>query len=131
MKRSMIALLGAAAMTVAIGGYAVGVTRHDTGSERSASCARTGRDFADRAAQLRKQLRETDGDETALTARAAFATTRVKILSAVVVQNPACFDAGTRATASFLRQHPAEDEKEAATCDLVGVAVKDCYVSEG
>ncbi|MEU0787172.1 hypothetical protein ABZ341_37155 [Streptomyces sp. NPDC006173] len=115
---------------VAVGGYAVGATRHDTGSEVSASCVRTVRDFAVRAGQVRRQLRETDGDETALTARATFTTTRVKILSAMVAQNAACFDAGTRATASFLRQHPAVGETEAATCDFVGVALKDCHVSE-
>ncbi|MFE1288129.1 hypothetical protein [Streptomyces sp. NPDC058751] len=41
MKRSMIALVGAGAVTVALGGYAVGATRHDGASERSTRCERT------------------------------------------------------------------------------------------
>ncbi|MFG2452347.1 hypothetical protein ACGFSG_23475 [Streptomyces sp. NPDC048512] len=129
MKRSMIALLGAAAMTVALGGYAVGATLHDSGSERSARCEQAARDFTARAGQVRKLLdleHRGGGDLRQHT----FLTARTKVITGMVVQNPACFDAGTRATASFLRQHPAEDEREAATCDFVGVAVKDCSVSE-
>lgn len=129
MKRSMIALLGAAAMTVAVGGYAAGATLHDSGSDRSARCEQAARDFDARAGQVRRQLHaENSGDGGQR--QHTFLTTRTKVLTGMVVQNPSCFDAGTRATASFLRQHPATDEQEAATCDFVGVALKDCYVSE-
>ncbi|WP_329294249.1 hypothetical protein [Streptomyces sp. NBC_01455] len=51
MKRSMIPPAGAGAVTLALGGYAVGATRHGGGSERSATCEQANQEFTTRAGQ--------------------------------------------------------------------------------
>ncbi|MFF7600698.1 hypothetical protein [Streptomyces mirabilis] len=63
MKRSMIALGSAGAITLALGGYAVGATRHDGASERSATCEQANQDFEKRAGQFRKQKQRAAHDD--------------------------------------------------------------------
>lgn len=58
-------------------------------------------------------------------------STRVKILSLIVVQNPTCFGAGTRATAAYLQQHRSEGEQDAGACELADVPSKDCTIAVG
>ncbi|MFJ9814058.1 hypothetical protein ACIRU3_02085 [Streptomyces sp. NPDC101151] len=132
MKRSMIALVSAGAITLALGGYAVGATRHDSAAERSATCEQANQDFEKRAGQLRKQKQRESHDDDYLNSMSAdVTTTRVKILSTIVVQNPTCFGAGTRATAAYLQQHRSEGEEDAATCELAGVPSKYCLIATG
>lgn len=58
-------------------------------------------------------------------------STRVKILSLIVVQNPTCFGAGTRATAAYLQQHRSEGEQDAGACELTDVPSKDRTIAVG
>ncbi|MFD5816096.1 hypothetical protein [Streptomyces sp. NPDC127038] len=128
MKRSMIALVSAGAITVALGGYAVGATRHDGAAERSAGCERTNQVFEARARQFRKQeQRIAQGNDT--TAQYEIATAQLRILGVIVRQNPACFDAGARATATYLQLHPSTGQEDVAACDLAGIPAKDCDIS--
>ncbi|MGW1067599.1 hypothetical protein ACWD4F_24145 [Streptomyces aureus] len=128
MKRSMIALVSAGAITIALSGYAVGATRHDSASGQSTRCEQANQDFEARASQLRKhQQRVTQGNDT--TRQDEIAEARLKILGMIVGQNPTCFDAGTRATASYLQQHPSQSQADAAACELTGIASKDCLIS--
>ncbi|MGW3337748.1 hypothetical protein ACWDCL_09740 [Streptomyces sp. NPDC001009] len=130
MKRSMIALVSAGAITVALGGYAVGATRHDSASERSATCEQANQEFEKRAGQLRK-LKHQPGDEYLNSISGEMEPTRVKILSLIVVQNPTCFGAGTRATAAYLQEHRSEAELDAAACEIADVPIKDCSIAVG
>ncbi|MGW6485581.1 hypothetical protein [Streptomyces sp. NPDC055056] len=128
MKCSMIALVSAGAITVALGGYAVGATQHDGAFEQSTRCEQTSQDFDARAGQFRKQQqRIARGGDTLR--QYEIATARLKILSMIVGQNPTCFDAGTRATAAYLQQHPSQSQEDAAACDLAGIPSKDCTIS--
>jgi hypothetical protein len=125
MKRSMIALVSAGAITLALGGYAVGATRH----EQSTRCEQTNQDFETRAGQFRRQQqRIARGFDT--TRQDEIATARLKILSMIVGQNPNCFDAGTRATAAYLQQHPSTSQEDVAACELAGIPSKDCTISD-
>ncbi|MFI0966612.1 hypothetical protein ACH4S8_35320 [Streptomyces sp. NPDC021080] len=128
MKRSMIALVSAGAITLALGGYAVGATPDDGASEQSTRCEQTKQDFEVRAGQFRKQQqRIAQGNDT--TRQYEIATARLKILSLIVGQNPTCFDAGTRATAAYLQQHPSMSQDDVAACELTGIPSKDCLIS--
>ncbi|MET9890867.1 hypothetical protein ABZZ47_11715 [Streptomyces sp. NPDC006465] len=128
MKRSMIALVSAGVITLAVSGYAVGAARHDGTSEQSTTCEQAKQDFAKRAGQFRKQKhREALGGETLR--QSEIDAARVKILGMIVVQNPRCFGAGTRATAAFLQQHPSAGQEDAAVCELAGVPSRDCAIS--
>ncbi|MFB7248695.1 hypothetical protein ACFCYX_40435 [Streptomyces populi] len=128
MKRSMIALVSAGAITIALGGYAVGATQHDDASEQSTTCAQANQDFEARAGQFRKQQqRIAKGGDTIR--QYEIATARLRILSTIVRQNPTCFDAGTRATAAYLQQHPSSSQEDAAACELAGIPSKDCTIS--
>ncbi|MEV5802243.1 hypothetical protein [Streptomyces collinus] len=130
MKRSMIALVSAGAITVALGGYAVGATQHNGASKQSTRCEQTNQDFEARASQFRKQQqRINQGGDTLK--QYEIATARLRILSMIVGQNPTCFDAGTRATAAYLQQHPSESQEDAAACELAGIPSKDCTISVG
>ncbi|WSA81579.1 hypothetical protein OG930_42220 [Streptomyces sp. NBC_01799] len=133
MKRSMIALVSAGAVTLAIGGYAVGAARHDGASERSATCEQANQEFTTRAGQLRQQQQRAPYDDDELDSmQSDLDATQVKILSMMVAQNPTCFDAGTRATAAILRQHPTPEEADTAACDLTATATgtgsRDCFL---
>jgi hypothetical protein len=129
MKRSMIALVSAGAITLALSGYAVGATRHDGASEQSTRCEQTNQDFETRAGQFRRQQqRIARGFDT--TRQDEIATARLKILSMIVGQNPNCFDAGTRATAAYLQQHPSTSQEDVAACELAGIPSKDCTISD-
>ncbi|MDX3755479.1 hypothetical protein ACWDBO_51765 [Streptomyces mirabilis] len=55
----------------------------------------------------------------------------MNILSLIVVQNPTCFGAGTRATAADLGQHRSEGEQDAGACELADVPSKDCTIAVG
>ncbi|MFD8740435.1 hypothetical protein ACFV06_36745 [Streptomyces sp. NPDC059618] len=124
MKRSMIALVSAGAITLALGGYAVGATRHDG----AAGCERTNQVFEARAGQFRKQeQRIAQGNDT--TAQYEIATAQLRILGVLVRQNPACFDAGARATATYLQLHPSTGQEDVAACDLAGIPARDCDIS--
>ncbi|MEU9340648.1 hypothetical protein AB0D74_05420 [Streptomyces sp. NPDC048278] len=132
MKRSMIALVGAGAITLAVGGYAVGATRDGGGSGRSAACAQVEKEFTGRAGRLREQMeREYRDEDYADSVNADMESTQVRILGLMVDQNPACFDAGTRATATYLRQHRTEGEEDAAACELTGVPARKCSIAVG
>ncbi|MFG2951240.1 hypothetical protein [Streptomyces adustus] len=130
MKRSMIALVSAGAITVALGGYAVGATQYDGASEQSTRCEQTSLEFEARAGQFRKQQQRINQGEDSVR-QYEIATARLKILSMIVGQNPTCFDAGTRATAAYLQQHPSESQEDAAACELAGIPSKDCTISVG
>ncbi|GAA1289377.1 hypothetical protein Psi02_17350 [Planotetraspora silvatica] len=54
---------------------------------------------------------------------------RVKILIMAVNQNPSCFDAKARATASVLSRQPSGDQRDAAVCELTGVRFEECPIS--
>ncbi|MFF4845586.1 hypothetical protein [Streptomyces collinus] len=128
MKRSMVALVSAGAITVALGGYAVGAAQHDGASEQSTTCAQANQEFEARAGQFRKQQqRIARGADT--TRQYEIATARLKILSMIVGQNPTCFDAGRRATAAYLQQHPSASQEDAAACELAAIPSKDCTIS--
>ncbi|MGW1064384.1 hypothetical protein ACWD4F_07715 [Streptomyces aureus] len=130
MKRSMIALVSAGAITIALGGYAVGATQHDGASEQSTTCAQANQEFEARASQFRKQQqRIAQGNDSIR--QYEIATARLKILSTMVGENPTCFGAGARATAAYLQQHPSESQEDAAACELVGIPSKDCTISVG
>ncbi|MGW2781186.1 hypothetical protein ACWC3X_08030 [Streptomyces populi] len=130
MKRSMIALVSAGAITVALGGYAVGATQHDDAPAQSTTCVQANQDFEARASQYRKQQqRIAQGNDT--TRQYEIASARLKILSMIVGQNPPCFDAGTRATAAYLQQDLSASQEDAAACELAGIASKDCTISVG
>ncbi|MFD8153895.1 hypothetical protein ACFV28_24505 [Streptomyces sp. NPDC059720] len=132
MKRSVIALVSAGAVTLVLGGYAVGATRHDGASERSATCQQANEDFEKRAGQFRKhkQRESRDADYAdSVSASWAVESTKVKILSLMVVQNPTCFGAGTRATAAYLQQHRTEGEQDAAACELAAVPSEYCTIA--
>ncbi|MGW0964624.1 hypothetical protein [Streptomyces sp. NPDC002516] len=130
MKRSMIALVSAGAITLPLGGYAAGATWHDGASGQSATCAQANQDFEARAGQYRKQQqRIAQGNDT--TRQYEIASARLKILSMIVGQNPTCFNAGTRATAAYLQQHLSAGQEDAAACELTGIASKDCTISVG
>ncbi|MGW7608010.1 hypothetical protein ACWGKW_12185 [Streptomyces sp. NPDC054766] len=124
MKRSMIALVGAGAITLALSGYTVGSTRHDDAPKRSATCEQAGQEFKARADQLRKQQqREAPDDHEDLgSIQSDLNATQVKILSMIVAQNPTCFDAGTRATAAILQQHPTPEDADTVACDFTATA---------
>ncbi|MGW1068058.1 hypothetical protein ACWD4F_26465 [Streptomyces aureus] len=127
MKRSMIALVSAGAITVALGGYAVGATQHDDASKQSTTCGQANQEFEARAGQFRKQQqRIAQGVDT--NRQYVIASARLKILGMIVRQNPTCFDAGTRATAAYLQQHPSASQEDAAACELAGIASKDCAI---
>ncbi|MFE2580256.1 hypothetical protein [Streptomyces sp. NPDC059378] len=84
--------------------------------------------FEARAGQFRKQQQWiAKGGDTIR--QYEIATARLKILSTIVRQNPTCFDAGTRATAAYLQQHPSESQEDAAACELAGIPSKDCTIS--
>ncbi|MET8102845.1 hypothetical protein ABZV29_41535 [Streptomyces sp. NPDC005236] len=128
MKRSMIALVSAGAITVALGGYAVGATRHDGASEQSARCEQTHQEFEARVGQFRKQKQWiARGFDT--TRQSEIVTARLKILGMIVGQNPTCFDAGTRAAAAHLQQHPSTGQDDGAACELAGIPSKECPTS--
>ncbi|MET8099302.1 hypothetical protein ABZV29_22970 [Streptomyces sp. NPDC005236] len=128
MKRWITALVSAGAITVALGGYAVGATRHDSASERSATCEQANQDFEKRAAQLRK-LKQRPADDYLNSISGYMEPTRVQILSLVVVQNPTCFGAGTRAAAAYLQQHRSEGELGAGACELANIPSRDCTIA--
>ncbi|MHB9860956.1 hypothetical protein [Streptomyces sp. YIM S03343] len=131
MKHSMIALVGAGAIVLTLGGYAVGSTQPSDSSELSAKCKTTKREFDTRVAQVRKQILRPVSEDVDDSRRYIMIATRVKIVSAIVEQHPQCFDAGTRATVAVLRQDRSEGETDVATCDLTGIRSKDCSVSTG
>ncbi|MFJ8488673.1 hypothetical protein ACIRBZ_09915 [Streptomyces sp. NPDC094038] len=134
MKRSVIALVGAGAIVLAVGGYAVGTTRDGgaSGSGRSAACAQAEKEFTGRAGRLREQMeREYRDEDYANSINPDMESTQVRILGLIVDQNPACFDAGTRAAATYLRQHRAEGEEDAAACELAGVPAERCSIAVG
>ncbi|MFF7473232.1 hypothetical protein [Streptomyces sp. NPDC008092] len=132
MKRSMIALVGAGAITLAVGGYAVGATRDDGGSGRSAACVQAKKEFGERAGRLREQKKREFHDEDYLNSvNSDMESVQVKILVLIVDENPTCFDAGTRATAAYLRPHRTEAEEDAAACELTGVPTKECSIAAG
>ncbi|MFK0281988.1 hypothetical protein ACIQVL_16165 [Streptomyces sp. NPDC090499] len=132
MKRSMIALVSAGAITLAVGGYAVGATRDGGGAGRSATCTQAEKEFTGRAGRLREQMeREFRDEDYSDSINPDMESTQVKILGLIVDQNPACFDAGTRATATYLRQHRTEGEEDAAACELTGVPAKKCSIGVG
>ncbi|WP_217546026.1 hypothetical protein [Streptomyces sp. GbtcB6] len=126
----MIALVSAGAITLAIGGYAVGATRTDGASVRSATCEQANKEFTRRAGQVRKQKEREFHDEDFLNSvNPDMESAQVKILGLIVEQNPTCFGAGTRATAAYLQQHRTEGEEDAAACELTGVPAKDCSIA--
>ncbi|MFE2535482.1 hypothetical protein [Streptomyces sp. NPDC059371] len=134
MKRSMIALVSAGAITLASGGYAVGAMRHDGASERSATCEQANQDFEKRAEQFRKHKQRKSRDaeySDSVSASWEMESTKVKILSLIVAQNPTCFGAGTRATAAYLQQHRTEGEQDAAACELAAVLSEYCTIAVG
>lgn len=129
----MIALVSAGAMTLAIGGYAVGATRHDDASERSTTCEQANQEFKTRAGQLRMQKQRPPYDDEDLdSVQLELNATQVKILSMIVRQNPTCFDAGTRATAAMVQQHPTQEDADAAACDLTATASRSevCFFAD-
>ncbi|MEV5145505.1 hypothetical protein [Streptomyces sp. NPDC052727] len=136
MKRSMIALASAGAVTLAAGGYAVGATRHDSTSEQSATCRQASNDFGKRADQLREQKKREARDEDYLNSVNAYAeSAQLQILGLIVDQNPTCFSGATRAAAAYL-QKPRSKEAEGleagedvAACELLSIALKDCSVT--
>jgi predicted amidohydrolase len=125
----MIALVGAGAIALTVGGYAVGSTRPGDSSGLSAECESAKQEFRTRTAQIRKQiLAPLDEDEDGSQPYTMIAT-RVKIVGAVVDQHPHCFGPGTRATVAVLRQDPSEGETDVVTCDLTGIRSEDCSVA--
>ncbi|WP_333774354.1 hypothetical protein [Streptomyces sp. IBSBF 3136] len=136
MKRSMIALASAGAVTLAAGGYAVGATRHDSASEQSATCQQASNDFGKRADQLREQKKREARDEGYLNSVNANAeSAQVQILGLIVDQNPTCFSGATRAAAAYLGKPPSTDAEDleagedVAACELLGIPFKDCSVT--
>ncbi|MGW3629701.1 hypothetical protein ACWD7F_05995 [Streptomyces sp. NPDC005122] len=129
----MIALVSAGAITLASGGYAVGAMRHDGASERTATCEQADQDFEKRADQFRKhrQRESRDAEYSDSVSGWAMESTKAKILSLIVVQNPTCFGAGTRATAAYLQQHRTEGEQDAAACELAAVPSEYCTIAVG
>jgi len=125
----MIALVGAGAIALAVGGYAVGATRPGDSSAQSAKCESAKREFETRAAQIRKQVLGRLDEGADGSRQTTMIDARVKIVSAIVEQHPRCFDAGTRATVAVLRQHPSEGEADVAICDLTGIRSEDCVVA--
>jgi hypothetical protein len=129
MRRSVVGLVSAGAIAFATGGYAFGAMRGDGAAERSAMCEQAKQEFGTRAGQIRKQLQRESRGEEADSRQAEMDAARVRILSAVVAQNPACFDVGTRATTAVLRQHPSEGEADATVCDLTGIQPDECSIA--
>ncbi|MEU1601538.1 hypothetical protein ABZ468_55140 [Streptomyces sp. NPDC005708] len=135
MKRSMIALVSAGAITLTAGGYAVGATRHDSASEQSATCQQASNDFGKRASQLRKQKKREAHDEDYLNSINAYAeSAQVQILGLIVEQNPTCFGGATRAAAAYLQKPRSTDAEgaageDAAACELLSIPFKDCSVT--
>jgi len=125
----MIALVGAGAIALAVGGYAVGSTRPGDSSAVSVKCESTKGEFETRAAQIRKQVLALPDHDADGSRQTTMINARVKIVSAIVEQHPQCFDAGTRATAAVLRQGPSEGEADVAICDLTGIRSEDCVVA--
>lgn len=128
----MVALVSAGAITLASGGYAVGAMRHDGASGRSATCEQANQDFEKRAGQFRRHEQRVSRDanySNSVSASWAMESTKVKILGLIVVQNPTCFGAGTRATAAYLQQHRTEGEQDAAACELAAVPSEDCTIA--
>jgi len=114
---------------LSVGGYAIGATRHDGASGRSTTCEQAKQEFKTPVGQIRKQLRrDTQATETD-SRQITIETTRVEILSAVVGQNPTCFDVETRAIVAVLQQHPAEGQADAALCDLTGIQPDYCSIT--
>lgn len=102
----MIALVGAGAGALAVGGYAVGAADDGGATKKSAMCEQAEQEFAGRAGQLRKQMQQR-----AFETRARDVTldqAQRAILAEIVQQNPACFGAGRRAAAAVILQHPRE-----------------------
>ncbi|MEU1618324.1 hypothetical protein ABZ479_13635 [Streptomyces sp. NPDC005722] len=131
MRRSLIALGAAGAITLAVGGFAVGAARQDgLSSGRSATCEQPRQEFGTRARQIRKQVRQEVADGEVDAQQSTLDRTRAKILSVLVEQNPTCFDVGTRAAAEVLLQRPSGGEADVALCDLTGIGAEDCWVSE-
>ncbi|MET8287047.1 hypothetical protein ACGFWD_37620 [Streptomyces sp. NPDC048448] len=132
MKRSMIAPACAGAVTLALGGYVVGATRHGGGPERSATCEQANHEFTTRAGQYRKHQQLVSFDDDDVDVQSDLDATQVKILSVIVVRNPTCFDAGTRAEAAILRQHPTEEEVDVAARDLTATAARseNCFLAD-
>ncbi|WUD75597.1 hypothetical protein OG937_29855 [Streptomyces sp. NBC_00510] len=129
MRRSLIALGTAGAIALAVGGYAVGATQQSRAPEPSVTCEQPRQEFGARAAQIRKQLQREEQTGEIDAQQSTFDTTRAKILSVIVEQNPTCFKAGTRAAAAVLQQHPSEGEADVAVCDLTGIEPDSCWVS--
>ncbi|MET8330116.1 hypothetical protein [Streptomyces sp. NPDC005181] len=125
----MIALTSAGAIALAMGGYAVGATQHDSASERSATCGQAKREFETRAGQIRRELRRESQEGETDSRQITMDATRVKIIRELVEQNPACFDAGTRAAAAAIQQHLSEGQADAAVCDLTGIEPENCSVA--
>ncbi|WP_328446815.1 hypothetical protein OG780_10140 [Streptomyces sp. NBC_00386] len=128
MKRSMIALVSAGAITLALSGYAVGATRHDGTFEQSTRCEQANQEFEARAGQFRKQ-QQRFAREGSTIRQDEIVAARLKILTLIVGQNPTCFGAGTRAAAAYLLQHPSLGQEGAAACELAGIPSKDCTIS--
>ncbi|WP_319461939.1 hypothetical protein [Micromonospora sp. RTP1Z1] len=129
MRRSMIALVSAGAVALAVGGYAVGASGHGGATKQSAMCEQAEQEFASRASQLRKQMQQRGLEVNARDNTLDEAQS--KILTEVVQQNPTCFGAGRRAAAAVIKQHPSEGEADAAICDLLGIKAEDCSVAVG
>ncbi|MFI6354234.1 hypothetical protein ACIBJF_16615 [Streptomyces sp. NPDC050743] len=129
----MIALVSAGAITLAAGGYAVGATRHDSASERSATCQQAGTDFGKRARQLRTQKKREAHEKNYLNPYAESA--QVQILGLIVEQNPTCFSSATRAAAAYLQKlrstdaEHAEAGEDVAACELLSIPFRDCSVT--
>ncbi|MFJ7149596.1 hypothetical protein ACIQVT_15535 [Streptomyces sp. NPDC100445] len=132
----MIALVGAGAVTLAAGGYAVGATRHDSASEQSAVCRQAGNDFGKRASRLRKQKeREAHGEDYTNSMNWHAESAQVHIVGLIVAQNPTCFGGAVRAAAAY-PQRPrstdaegAEAEEDAAACELLMIPSQNCSVT--
>ncbi|MFC8256290.1 hypothetical protein ACFUNF_01150 [Streptomyces sp. NPDC057291] len=131
MRRSLIALTSAGAIALAMGGYAVGATQHDSVSGQSAVCEQAKREFETRAGQIRRQLRRESQEGETDSRQSTMDATRAKIISVLVEQNPTCFDVGTRAAAAVSQQHPPEGQADAAVCDLTGIEPENCSVAAG
>ena len=129
MRRSLIALTGAGAIALGMGGYAVGAAQHDRVSGRSATCEQAKREFEKRAGQIRRQLRRESQEGETDSRQSTVDATRAKIISVLVEQNPTCFDVGTRAAAAVIQQRSPEGQADAAVCDLTGIEPENCSVA--
>ncbi|MGW2934048.1 hypothetical protein ACWDA7_19855 [Streptomyces sp. NPDC001156] len=126
MKRAISIAAGTVgAIVFAAGGYAAGAARGTGSAELSVQCEPAKETFTRLAGQVRKQLQpEADTDNRSTSIEEA----RVKILTATVTQNPACFDAGIRAEATVLTHNLPEGQRDAAVCELIDLR-SPCFVA--